>query len=417
MHARPFDPVVPPRHYLHFAVLSGDGDEEMTRAALASMARARGQALPAPNASFHRLASGPWDVRWEQHTEFMTVRLGTRKGDGDKLFGSGSIETLGELGLRPTGQLLVATRLTIVPADSLRVSLDEIFDRSSLCIVEAEAGAARVATDFLADPTGFTRILVLDEGLTDLQAGALVQRLLELETYRTLALLGLPVARSAAPLVRDFEHQLAGVTRAIADSTGVGENQALLTRLTDLAARLEALAAESSFRFGASRAYGELVEARIKAIHERPYGTGRTFSAFFARRLTPAIATCNAIEKRQDTLSRKLLRTAELLRTRIQFELERQNRDLLASMNRRAQMQLRLQQTVEGLSIAAVSYYVVGLIGYISKGFEGHKLLGLTVSASLVTAVSVPVVIAVVWLLLRRATRRFRGHDGHADRP
>ena len=49
--------------------------------------------------------------------------------------------------------------------------------------------------------------------------------------------------------------------------------------------------------------------------------------------------------------------------------------NLLGAMNRRQQLQLRLQATVEGLSVAAITYYIVGLVGYAAKGLkEGGAL-------------------------------------------
>ena len=116
-----------------------------------------------------------------------------------------------------------------------------------------------------------------------------------------------------------------------------------------------------------------------------------TWAGFLQRRVAPAMRTCRSVEERQANLSRKLTRATTLLRTWVDVEVEKQNRDLLASMNNRARLQLRLQQTVEGLSVAAVSYYVVGLIGYLAKG---TPLFGHASHPELVTAVSVPFVVA-----------------------
>ena len=113
--------------------------------------------------------------------------------------------------------------------------------------------------------------------------------------------------------------------------------------------------------------------------------------------------TCQALWDRQRDLAERLARAADLLRTRVEIELEEQNRALLRSMNSRARMQLRLQQTVEGLSVAAVSYYVVGLIAYLS---EGTALFGLHLEkGSVAAAAVVPVVLAVWWVV-----RRIRAH-------
>jgi uncharacterized membrane-anchored protein len=182
------------------------------------------------------------------------------------------------------------------------------------------------------------------------------------------------------------------------------DSGALLGDLTELAAELEADAAASLYRFGASRAYDGIVEERLKALGEATVAGYDTWAAFLQRRVAPAMRTCRSVEERQANLSRKLTRAVTLLRTWIDVEVERQNRDLLASMNERARVQLRLQHTVEGLSVAAVSYYVVGLIGDVVKG---TRMFGAEPES--VTAAFVPFVILAVWLLVRHIRSR------HAD--
>ena len=239
---------------------------------------------------------------------------------------------------------------------------------------------------------------MLDKGLTPARAGALTQRLIEIETYRTLAMLGLPLAHSLSPRIRRIEDRLAGLTsemRVAADRN----SQALLAELSELAAELEADAAASLYRFGASRAYHGIVEERLAALGEEAVQGFDTLAGFLQRRVAPAMRTCRSVEERQANLSRKLARATTLLRTWVDVEVERQNRDVLAAMNRRGQLQLRLQQTVEGLSVAAVSYYVVGLIGYLAKG---AKPFGFNLYPDYVTATSVPLVVLGVWYVVRR---------------
>ena len=180
-------------------------------------------------------------------------------------------------------------------------------------------------------------------------------------------------------------------------------SQELLAELTELAAELEADAASSLYRFGASRAYDGIVAERLLALDEAAVPGYDTWATFLQRRVAPAMRTCRSVEERQANLSRKLTRARrQLLRTWVDVEVEKQNRDLLASMNNRARLQLRLQQTVEGLSVAAVSYYVVGLIGYLAKG---TSVFGKVVAPELITAASVPVALLVVWWLVRKARR------------
>ena len=134
-------------------------------------------------------------------------------------------------------------------------------------------------------------------------------------------------------------------------------------------------------------------------IGERKVGGFPTWTSFLARRMAPAMRTCATTEARQTDLSEKLARAANLLRTRVDVELERQNRDLLKSMNERTRLQLRLQTTVEGLSVAAVSYYVVGLFGYLAKGVQDE---GVPINVTLATALFVPVAVLGIWFVVRR---------------
>ena len=257
---------------------------------------------------------------------------------------------------------------------------------------------AAIVTDFRQDGDGLTRILVLDSGLSMSRRGALAQRLIEIETYRTLAMLGLPLAQSLSARLRRMEDQLADITSGMR-GTGERDSQGLLTELTELAAELEADAAASLYRFGASRAYDGIVEERLAALDEVAAPGYDSWAGFLQRRVAPAMRTCRSVEERQANLSRKLTRATTLLRTWVDVEVEKQNRDLLASMNNRAKLQLRLQQTVEGLSVAAVSYYVVGLIGYLTKGLT---VFGVSLKPELLTAASVPLAVALVWLGVRR---------------
>jgi len=295
------------------------------------------------------------------------------------------------------GLLLVALDLHLLADTANSIAVERLFDRASLAVAENSDGNALFATDFQIDPAGFVRILVLDRGLGPERAGALVQRIVELETYRTLALLGLPEAQRLMPSINRIEKRLAEVTEEMRRTEKLMDNHRLLDELTELAAELEAGAAASLFRFGASRAYNEIVQLRLQTIGERKVGGFPTWSSFLARRMAPAMRTCATTEDRQTDLSEKLASAANLLRTRVDVEMERQNRDLLESMNERTRLQLRLQTTVEGLSVAAVSYYVVGLFGYLVKGLHDE---GVPIDMSLATALFVPAAVVAIWFVV-----------------
>jgi uncharacterized membrane-anchored protein len=303
------------------------------------------------------------------------------------------------------GRHLASIDLQVIRAEDAP-DIDTMFVNASLCVMTAENGLATVATDFHADPDGFVRILLIDRGLPPIRTGALVQRLLEMETYRLLALLGLPEAHRLAPAVRTIEDSLVQVTRAMTQVRGLDDNQRLLDRLADLAATLEAGAAESLFRFGASRAYQNIVQGRLNVIQFESVPERETFAGFLSRRMAPALQTCATIEERQNNLSRKLARATQLLRTQVDIELERQNRDILIGLRNNADMQLRLQRTVEGLSIAAASYYVVGLLAHAAVLLP---MIGVRIDPELAAAISIPfVVIGMTALIAHRLRKHAR---------
>ena len=414
VHARPFTAVETPRRILHFAFETAGEAAKADRAALADFC-ARRELEP-----LQTVRQAP-----SRHARRRHVALGAALRIyhlylGAAVAGHHAVpsRTLPRWrrrwrACRSRGRCWWRSTCICWRTAKIRSRIDKLFDRASLAVAENSDGDALFATDFQADPAGFVRILVLDRGLRPERAGALVQRIIELETYRTLALLGLPEAQRLMPSIGRIEKRLGEVTDEMRRTGKLTDNQRLLDELTALAAELEAGAAASLFRFGASRAYNEIVHMRLATIGERKVEGLPTWSSFLARRMSPAMRTCATTEERQNNLSEKLARAANLLRTRVDVELERQNRDLLKSMNERTRLQLRLQTTVEGLSVAAVSYYVVGLFGYLMKGLQDE---GLPVNISLATALFVPVAVLAIWFVVRRIRRRhIAGDDCNSD--
>jgi uncharacterized membrane-anchored protein len=268
-------------------------------------------------------------------------------------------------------------------------------------------GAGFAFTDFRIHGDGRARFLLLDNGLTVNQAGRMLQRLFEIDAYRMLALLALPIARRQSPRIVAIEKSLAQLTDGIAREDGRDED--LLHELTRLAAEVESGLAASQFRFGACRAYSDLVRTRIAELREQRIPGMQTIEEFMARRFTPAVATCQTVSQRLHDLSERVAQASGLLATRVGIARERQSQALLASMDRRAKLQLRLQQTVEGLSVAAISYYVAGLVGYVAKAMKSG---GVPLNVDLVVGITIPVVAASALLAIRKARKRI--HDAEA---
>ena len=403
VHARPFTPIETPRRILHFAFDTAGDAAKRDRAALVDFCARRQLEPLKASVKQHRVFFGGAVLRWEQHSEFTTYNWELPSPDLTPFQPDAASLAAPMMNLPQPGPLLVALDVHLLPEKKKKISVVKLFDRASLAVAENSDGCALFATDFQADSNGFIRMLVLDRGLGSERAGAVVQRLIELETYRTLALLGLPEAQRLTPSINRIEKRLSEVTEEMRGTDKLIDNHRLLDELTELAAELEAGAAASLFRFGASRAYNEIVHLRLQTIGERKVEGLPTWSSFLARRMAPAMRTCTTTQERQENLSEKLARAANLLRTRVDVELEQQNRDLLRSMNERTRLQLRLQATVEGLSVAAISYYVVGLFGYVVKGAHDE---GAPVDVSLATALFVPVAVLVIWWIVRRVRRR-----------
>ncbi|PZN56504.1 MAG: DUF3422 domain-containing protein [Proteobacteria bacterium] len=396
VHARPHPLVSAPRLLIQLSFMTEAGSG-VDHAVLSELSRRLGIAAPDRRARHHSMKWGKGTLNWERHTEFSTYLW---EGPLDSA-GRSTQETPFGNGFSPPGTVISGIRLEIRKWTPAAEKLVSSFDPTSLCYSLVEHGKAAIVTDFRQDGDGLTRMLILDRGLTPASTGALSQRLIDIETYRTLAVLGLPLALAMSARARRIEDRLAIITSEM-KAVETRDGQKLLADLTELAAELEADAASSLYRFGASRAYDGIVRERLEALEEEAVPGYETWAGFLKRRVAPAMRTCRSVEERQANLSRKLTRATTLLRTWVDVEVEKQNRDLLASMNNRARLQLRLQQTVEGLSVAAVSYYVVGLIGYLAKGFS---IFGHTVPPELVTAAAVPVAVLLVWWGVRRVQR------------
>ncbi|WP_315787232.1 MULTISPECIES: DUF3422 domain-containing protein [unclassified Bradyrhizobium] len=416
VHARPFTPLMQPVSVVRFAVMAKGDSADADRDSLAAFCARHGAPAPEPGIKHHQVVVGSARLRWEQHSEFATFTwIWSPPADAPKLaFGEIAPELQALIAsLKLSGELLVAVKLGVESVTDPVKRAEALFDKSSLALVAVKGSIGALASDFRLDEEGFTRILVCIEGPTPERLGALVQRVLELETYRTLALLGLPAALELAPQVDRIERRLGEVLVEMQGAETLKLNNHLLTELTELAASLERGATGSLFRFGASRAYWDLVQARLTVIEGEPITPYSSWSSFLSRRIAPAMRTLNTLERRQDNLSRKLARAADLLRTRVDVELEEQNRDLLRSMNERTKLQLRLQSTVEGLSVAAIGYYVVSLFGYLAKG--AHDA-GLHVEPTFATAVFVPVAIALIWFTTHQIRKRHLKEDHEAEK-
>ena len=408
VHARPPVPVETPSRASYVAILVDADDRERERQHLATLCERHAVPAPAPGATQFSAKLGALRIKWERHGEFSGYTF-FAKGPGAAPFADNAASLL------PGGWLAGVPGVTMAAVHAAVLvlegdvpdptALSEHFDGNIVVGSELADGAGMMCTDFKIHDDRFARVLLLDRHFTPRQAGRMLQRIFEIEAYRMMALLALPVARRQSPRILAIERSLATLTDSIAreEHDVADSDEALLQQLTRLAAEVESGLAASQFRFGACRAYFELVTTRIGELREQRLPGMQTIEEFMARRFTPAVATCTTVSQRLHDLSERVAQASGLLSTRVDIARERQNQSLLASMDRRAKLQLRLQQTVEGLSVAAIVYYTAGLVGYLAKGLKAG---GAPVNADLVVALAIPVLVVVVVGAVRRARKR-----------
>lgn len=262
-----------------------------------------------------------------------------------------------------------------------------------------------VRSTFIPDEEGMIRFGLYGKNLTGDELGRRIQRLMEMETYRTMSLLGLPIAREVGKKLAECEHELEDLTLSVAQQTITTQedDELLFHKLSNLSERSNILLTETRYRFAASRAYFTLFQQRIQSLEEEKVGDVQTMSGFLRSRLEPAMATIESTAKRQETLTNDLSRALVLLRTRIELNLNKGNQALLQSMDKRHDQQLKISQTVEGLSIVAITYYAVGLVSHLLKALAQQPWMPF--SDTVLTAISVPFILFFVWITLKRVRK------------
>jgi uncharacterized membrane-anchored protein len=413
LHARPVAPITVPAMVTQLTVLTQDLTADAETGYLRGLAVARGLDLNPTDTGVAVTLDDGATLTWERHAEYSvhTVRQPLTPEALGVVLSTVAPDLLPLVPLPPgwlagvPGRTLAAVHVLMLPSDG--ESDDEAAARAERLLGPGRLlgslvkdGTARLYTTYRLRPDGTSRFLVLCADVSEGRAGRISSSLLDAERYRMLALLGFPAARRLVPRLGTIEDRLAEFTHAIEDAGR--DDHALLDELIGLAAQVEAEIAAHSSRFGASLAYFTIVSERIDDLRGTSQPGLMGVFTFLRRRLLPAMATVESAGRRMDELSERVARTSDLLRTRVEVTTEAQSQDLLREIRRGQAVQLRLQETVEGLSIAAIAYYVVGLVGYAVKGL---KAAGVAVDVELATALSVPFVVAGVWFTLHRVKR------------
>jgi uncharacterized membrane-anchored protein len=401
VHARPPEQLRSPQRLTYLAMYTS-GDRDADTAAISDLIqRMGGPALGLEN-NHYSADFGSFRVKWERHNEFVRYKFFVEGVEAEP-FSDPAINAVPQDWLASLpGSLIAANHAIILPLPDEPIKpdvlSDALFSGNALVGSMTSGGKGLALTDFRIRDDGFGRVLFYDNGLTPRQLGRLVQRVMEIDTYRVMSLLTFPVAKALMPFLQQSEQELLGIIRSMDNATEQDEPK-LFDRITKLEVQVEGRRSDANFRFAAGNAYYDIVLARVDDLRESRIEGLQTFREFNERRLAPAMATCRAVFARHEALLDRIGRTTLLLSTRVNVTRERQNQAVLKSMDRRANLQLRLQQTVEGLSVAAISYYIVGLVGYAVKGLKAY---GIAFDGDVVTAASIPIVVILVALGLWR---------------
>lgn len=404
LHARPFPRVKAPARAAYLAIKpavnAAGRDREADLAHLKALLDRYGVQHPQPGATHYSGMIGKHTLKWESHTEFVTYTI---FGDGvaDRPFDGETFAMFPQdwlanaPGVRITSALIRVELLD--QEDQIVEKVDDWFVPESLAISRVLDDELIVAGDFRIDQNGHMRFAVFARGVTaGRRTGRVVQRLCEIETYKSMSMLGLSAVRNLGPQMGAIDDRL---TALLEDMTGgVSKPDTVLQDLLTTSAELENIIAKTAFRFGATGAYETIVNQRIGVLREERFLGRQTFGEFMMRRFDPAMRTVKSTEARLQAMSSRALRAGDLLRTRVDVERSAQNQELLTSMDKRADLQLRLQKTVEGLSVVAISYYAVNLVLYILGPLEAAY----GVSKPVTAAVATPLVLLAVWFMVQR---------------
>lgn len=409
-HARPSVALTTPARISHLASASGEGRGAEELDHLSRLCSHFKATPPGRDATQADIDLGPFRLKWERHTEFATYTF-IREGAFQTPFKDPAIAEVPEDWLADLpGEIVHAFHFAIeaeTGGERTPESVAALFDNNAVFAGDVSGGNATMWTDFRLHADRFGRVLIRVKDLGAEATGRLVQRVAEMETYRAMAMLAFPLARDARGPVARAEEELASIIAGLADVEGTDAERRTLTDLSRLAAEAETVASGVAYRFAAARAYHAIVSNRMADLRETRLAGYQRATTFVTNRLEPAMETCENLARRLEVLAERIARASDLLRTRVDVALEAQNRDLLASMDRRAQLQLRLQETVEGLSVVAISYYLLSLVSYLAKGAKAAGLSA--VDPFIVTAAAFLPVVGLVWYGVRRVRRAITG--------
>jgi uncharacterized membrane-anchored protein len=343
---------------------------------------------------------------WERHAEASTITLIFSVGLNEAVRGP-YIRWLEQW----PGGVVRATRVFLIPdaadADTRLEQLGISQNEMVCCDVNA---ALRIWSDFGIHEDGYGRLLVAAGEVSDGERGRIIQRLQELGNYRNLALLGFPTVQEYGPQVDQLELKLSEHAKraALADE----DDEVLLDQLANISSELELIRSATGFRLSATAAYAEVAADRLTSLNVQPVANYQSLTDFTERRLVPASRTCSVFRQRLSHIAERISGVMHTLDVRIDSRIKAQNLSLMQSMERSTQLQLRLQTLVEGLSVIAAAYYLIGLVAYVTKGVAAYPK-GIS-SEIFVGAVTLPIVL-IIYAFVRYLRHRVLKESGEGN--
>ena len=414
-HARPTLSMQAPLRCSHIVNLEREGNVDQSRASFARFCQQQSQSPPAEGSRHHSVEIGSCRIKWEGHTEATSHTIMVR-GNGSPPFSETAVDFLwAEKRAELLDAMFLGVQIEVVAApedDPEGLALARsLLGAGTVYGGAMSSGKATVWSAFRLDARDFARVLIIDHDLDEGRLSRLLQRILEMETYRMLAIIALPKARQVMSELGELEPQLDAVMRDLAGDSNEQRQEQALREITGIAARVEQIASANAYRFAAARAYSRIAERRASEVDEQIVVNQQRYTNFMLKSLQPAMRTCDAAELRSSELAQRVARAANLLNTMVDMVQKKQNQAMLQSVAERAQLQLRLQQAVEGFSIFAISYYAVGLLGYTLKSGQAS---GIAINSDLLTGIAAPLVFALVWISVRSVRKRL-AHKEEGD--
>ncbi len=422
LHARPYIRLDNNLRTFHFTYAIKDDDEKKAWKYLNNfLKKLNFQSLPSMPSKFWVAEGKDLTIRYECHTEFISLtliypkKIELNKNKSPMLF---DIKFLNILPLdflkNFPGKHFLSSWIEMSPSTyNFKPSdIESFFFHDNFAGSKVAEGGAKVFMSFKSDRTnflgsGFRRVFIQNKSLRTRRTGRLLQRIVELETYQVLSLLGLSKVRDQSLNLSKLEKNITEITKSVSKTTKRNLDKKLisypdyqkdLNELSYVIAKIEEISSSTNYRLSATFAYHKLVEQRLKDLREERLESFQTNDEFLSRRLQPAIRTCEAFSSRLESLAIRAQRADNLVRTQIEMGVQIQNKNLLESMEVRARAQLRLQETVESLSIVAITYYIIGLLSTLVDPFNFEKVF---FNKKIFLALCVPIILILVWYIAK----------------